>query len=124
MIVSLLGSAVIPWAKEFHIGERIVIPQVADLNLAILYIVAVLSTGVYGIVIGAWASNNKYALLGGIRAGAQIRDSDGLVHRGSGDDDRIIELKRDHGTAGRNELERVLSAPHLFYFPGMLFRGM
>lgn len=72
MIVALLGSAVIPWAKEFHIGERIVIPQVADLNIAILYIVAVLSTGVYGIVIGAWASNNKYALLGGIRAGAQM----------------------------------------------------
>lgn len=72
MIVALLGSAVIPWAKEFHIGERIVIPQVSDLNIAILYIVAVLSTGVYGIVIGAWASNNKYALLGGIRAGAQM----------------------------------------------------
>lgn len=72
MIVALLGSAVIPWAKEFHIGGRVVIPQVADLNIAILYIVAVLSTGVYGIVIGAWASNNKYALLGGIRAGAQM----------------------------------------------------
>lgn len=72
MIVSLLGSAVIPWAKEFHIGGNIVIPQVAEINIAILYIVAVLSTGVYGIVIGAWASNNKYALLGGIRAGAQM----------------------------------------------------
>jgi NADH-quinone oxidoreductase subunit H len=72
MIVSLLGSAVIPWAKEFHFGDYVVIPQVADVNIAVLYVVAVLSTGVYGIVIGAWASNNKYSLLGGIRAGAQM----------------------------------------------------
>lgn len=72
MIVSLLGSAVIPWAKEFHFGDHVVIPQVADVNIAVLYVVAVTSIGVYGIVIGAWASNNKYSLLGGIRAGAQM----------------------------------------------------
>ncbi len=72
MTIALLGTAVVPWAKEFHIGGRVVLPQVADINIAVLYIVAVLSTGVYGIVVGAWASNNKYALLGGIRAGAQM----------------------------------------------------
>lgn len=72
MIVSLLGSAVIPWAKEFHFGSYVFIPQVADINIAVLYVVAVLSMGVYGIVLGAWASNNKYSLLGGIRAGAQM----------------------------------------------------
>lgn len=72
MIVSLLGSAVIPWAKEFVIAGTQYIPQVADVNVAILYIVAVLSSGVYGVVIGAWASNNKYSLMGGIRAGAQM----------------------------------------------------
>lgn len=72
MIVSLLGSAVIPWAKEFIIAGYKVVPQIADINIALLYVVAVFSTGVYGIVLGAWASNNKYALLGGIRAGAQM----------------------------------------------------
>lgn len=72
MIISLLGSAVIPWAKEFHFGSYTFTPQVADVNIAVLYIVGVLSTGVYGIVIGAWASNNKFSLLGGIRAGAQM----------------------------------------------------
>lgn len=73
MTVSLIGSAVIPWGEKFDIpyyGE--VIPQVADVNVALLYIVAVLSTGVYGIVIGGWASNNKYSLMGSIRAGAQM----------------------------------------------------
>ncbi len=72
MIVSLLGTSVIPWAKEFHFGDHVFIPQVADVNIAILVIVAILSMGVYGIVIGGWASNNKYSLLGGIRAGAQM----------------------------------------------------
>lgn len=72
MIVALSGSAVIPWAKEFIIGDRVVIPQVADVNIGLLYIVAVLSTGVYGIVLGGWASNNKFSLIGSIRAGAQM----------------------------------------------------
>ncbi len=72
MIVSLLGTAVIPWAEKFEFGDYIFVPQVADVNVAVLYIVAVLSTSVYGIVIGGWASNNKYSLMGGIRAGAQM----------------------------------------------------
>lgn len=72
MGVSLLGSAVIPWAKEFDFGGYIVQGQIADVNVAILFVVAVLSTGVYGVVIGGWASNNKYSLIGSIRAGAQM----------------------------------------------------
>lgn len=72
MTVSLLGTAVVPWAKEFVIMGETYIPQVADVNVALLYIVAVLSTSVYGIVIGAWASNNKFSLMGAIRAGAQM----------------------------------------------------
>lgn len=72
MAVSLVGSAVIPWAEKFVIMGSDFIPQIADVNIGILYIVAVLSTGVYGIVIGGWASNNKYSLIGSIRAGAQM----------------------------------------------------
>ena len=60
MSVSLLGVSVIPWAEKFIIAGYEFIPQIADVNVAVLYIVAVLSTSVYGVVIGGWASNNKY----------------------------------------------------------------
>ena len=73
MTVSLLGGALIPWAEKFVIaGYGEVKPYIGDVNVAILYIVAVLSTSVYGVVIGGWASNNKYSLMGSIRAGAQM----------------------------------------------------
>lgn len=72
MVVALLGTAVVPWAKEFVILGETYIPQVTDVNIAVLYVVAVLSTGIYGIVLGAWASNNKYSLQGAVRAGAQM----------------------------------------------------
>lgn len=72
MTVSLIGSAVIPWAEHFVIAGVEYIPQVADVNVALLYIVAVLCTSVYGVVLGGWASNNKYSLQGAIRAGAQM----------------------------------------------------
>lgn len=72
MAVSLVGSAVIPWAEKFVIMGYEFIPQIADVNIAVLYIVAVLSMSVYGVVIGGWASNNKYSLMGSIRAGAQM----------------------------------------------------
>ncbi|WP_108822854.1 NADH-quinone oxidoreductase subunit NuoH [Dysgonomonas sp. Marseille-P4361] len=73
MSISLLGAALIPWAEKFVIaGYGEVKPYIGDVNVGILYIVAVLSTSVYGIIIGGWASNNKYSLIGGIRAGAQM----------------------------------------------------
>jgi len=73
MSVSLVGSSVIPWAQQFEIpGYGVIQPYIADVNVAVLYIVAVLSTSVYGVVIGGWASNNKYSLIGSIRAGAQM----------------------------------------------------
>ncbi len=46
--------------------------QVANINIAVLYVFAVVSMGVYGIMIGGWASNNKYALLGAVRASSQM----------------------------------------------------
>ncbi|HET9883835.1 MAG TPA: NADH-quinone oxidoreductase subunit H [Candidatus Binatia bacterium] len=69
---ALVTFAVIPFGDVLQIGERIINLQVADLNVGILYIFAMTSLGVYGLVIGAWASNNKFSLLGGVRGSAQM----------------------------------------------------
>jgi NADH-quinone oxidoreductase subunit H len=69
---ALVTFAVIPFGDVLQIGERVINLQVADLNVGILYIFAMTSLGVYGLVIGAWASNNKFSLLGGVRGSAQM----------------------------------------------------
>ncbi len=71
ILVSCIGSAVIPWGQKLTFGSTTVDLQVADINVGILYIFGVVSLGVYGIMIGGWASNNKYSLLGAIRAASQ-----------------------------------------------------
>jgi NADH-quinone oxidoreductase subunit H len=63
---------VIPFGDVVVIGDRVINLQVANLNVGILYVFAMASLGVYGIVIGAWASNNKFSLLGGVRGSAQM----------------------------------------------------
>ena len=72
MLTTLMVSAVIPWGMPLEFGGEIYALQVADINIGILYILGVVSLGVYGIMIGGWASNNKYALLGAIRASSQM----------------------------------------------------
>lgn len=72
MMTALMTSAIIPWGKSFNFGGHEFHLQVANLNVGILYILAVLSIGGYGIMIGGWASNNKFALLGSIRASSQM----------------------------------------------------
>ena len=69
---ALVTFAVIPFGDTLQIGERVINLQVANLNIGILYVFAMGSLGVYGIVIGAWASNNKFSLLGGVRGSAQM----------------------------------------------------
>ena len=71
IMTACIGSAVIPWGQQLTIGTRVIDLQVADINVGILYIFGVVSLGVYGIMIGGWASNNKYSLLGAIRAASQ-----------------------------------------------------
>ncbi|HEY9534620.1 MAG TPA: NADH-quinone oxidoreductase subunit NuoH, partial [Mucilaginibacter sp.] len=71
IMTACIGSAVIPWGQKLIIGSHVVDLQVADINVGILYIFGVVSLGVYGIMIGGWASNNKYSLLGAIRAASQ-----------------------------------------------------
>jgi len=72
MTTALLTGVVIPWGGTLTIGGREFSMQIADLNIGILYIFAMVSIGVYGIMIGGWASNNKYALYGSIRAASQM----------------------------------------------------
>jgi NADH-quinone oxidoreductase subunit H len=72
MLVALLTSAVIPWGPSLNIGGTEFSLQVADLNVGILYVFAITSMGVYGIMIGGWASNNKYSLMGAVRASSQM----------------------------------------------------
>jgi NADH-quinone oxidoreductase subunit H len=71
ILTACIGSAVIPWGQKLTIGSHVVDLQVADINVGILYIFGVVSLGVYGVMIGGWASNNKYSLLGAIRAASQ-----------------------------------------------------
>jgi hypothetical protein len=63
---------VIPFGDVLQIGERVINLQVANLNIGILYVFAMGSLGVYGIIIAGWASNNKFSLLGGVRGSAQM----------------------------------------------------
>lgn len=72
MLTAIMVSAVIPWGNTMHILGREVSLQIADINIGILYIFGVVSLGVYGIMIGGWASNNKFSLLGAMRAASQI----------------------------------------------------
>jgi NADH-quinone oxidoreductase subunit H len=71
MTASLLTCAVIPWGTPVHVFGRTVELQIADINIGILYVFAVVSMGVYGIMIGGWASNNKFSLLSALRAASQ-----------------------------------------------------
>lgn len=71
-VVSLLGFAVIPWAGAVTLAGNVLNVQVASLDIGLLYILAVGSLSVYGVVLGGWASNNKYSFYGAMRATAQM----------------------------------------------------
>jgi NADH-quinone oxidoreductase subunit H len=72
IFVALMTSAVIPWGTAFTGFGLNVDLQVTDVNIGILYVMGFVSLGVYGIMIGGWASNNKYSLFGAIRASSQM----------------------------------------------------
>jgi len=72
MLTAIMTGAIVPWGDHVNFFGRTISLQVADVNVGILYVFGVVSLGVYGIMIGGWASNNKYSLLGGLRAASQI----------------------------------------------------
>ncbi|WP_419836250.1 NADH-quinone oxidoreductase subunit NuoH [Xanthocytophaga agilis] len=71
MLTACMASAVIPFGDSFIVGENIVLVQAIEVNIGILYVFGVVSLGVYGLMIGGWASNNKFSLLGAVRAASQ-----------------------------------------------------
>jgi NADH-quinone oxidoreductase subunit H len=72
IFTSMMTGAVIPWSSDLEIAGNTIELQVADVNIGILFIMGFLSIGVYGIMIGGWASNNKFSLFSAIRASSQM----------------------------------------------------
>lgn len=72
MSTALMTSAVIPWGDKLEIFGRTVMLQATDIDVSLLYIFAIMSIGIYGIMIGGWASNNKFSLMSAVRAGSQM----------------------------------------------------
>ena len=72
MGTALMTSAVIPWGDRLHLFGKDILLQATDINIGLLYFFGVVSIGVYGIMIGGWASNNKFSLMGAVRAASQM----------------------------------------------------
>ncbi|MGE5107129.1 MAG: NADH-quinone oxidoreductase subunit NuoH [Sphingobacteriales bacterium] len=72
MMTAMLTSAVIPWGNKLVLFGREISLQIADVNIGILFIFGVVSLGVYGIMIGGWASNNKFSLMAAMRGASQM----------------------------------------------------
>jgi len=69
---ALVITAVIPWGESINLFGRQVSLYIANIDVGVLYVVAVASIAVYGITLAGWSSNNKYAMMGGLRATAQM----------------------------------------------------
>jgi NADH-quinone oxidoreductase subunit H len=72
VVTAFMAMAVVPWGGSITVRGREVPLQIADLDVGILYIFAISSLGVYGIVLAGWSANNKYTLIGGLRSSAQM----------------------------------------------------
>src|SRR6185437_11756094 len=109
MLTAMMTSAVIPWGGHIHIFGRDISLQIADVNIGILYIFGVVSMGVYGLMIGGWASNNKFSLLAAIRGASQIISYELAMGLS------IIALLMLTGTLSLKEIVEQQQARHLYY---------
>ncbi|GAB3931417.1 NADH-quinone oxidoreductase subunit NuoH [Larkinella terrae] len=71
ILTALMSSAVIPFGESIKYDDLVIPVQGIEINIGILYVFGVVSLGVYGLMVGGWASNNKFSLLGAIRAASQ-----------------------------------------------------
>ncbi len=126
MFTACLTSAVIPWGDTLTIAGREVSLQIADINIGVLWIMAVVGMGVYGIMIGGWASNNKFSLLAACRGASQVISYElpmGLA---------LIALfmlsgsqpERYRRTAARRRMVRRAATHRFPHLPHLRFRGM
>jgi NADH-quinone oxidoreductase subunit H len=72
MIPAIVIMAVVPWGESFNLFGRQVNLYLTDINVGVLYLMSIASISVYGIVLAGWSSNNKYAMMGGLRSSAQM----------------------------------------------------
>lgn len=72
LVPALVITAVVPWGSEVMMFGRVITLYIADINVGVLYIMSVASISVYGVVLAGWSSNNKYAMMGGLRSSAQM----------------------------------------------------
>jgi len=72
MVPSIVIGAVIPWGPSVNLFGRNIPEVIGNINVGVLYIMSIASIAVYGIVLAGWSSNNKYAMMGGLRSSAQM----------------------------------------------------
>jgi len=72
MLTAMMTCAVVPWAGNINLFGRNISLQIADVNIGILYVFAIVSLGIYGVMIGGWSSNNKFSLLAALRGASQV----------------------------------------------------
>jgi NADH-quinone oxidoreductase subunit H len=107
----LVTFVVIPFGDTIEIAGRTYQLQAANLNVAVLYLLATVGVGVYGVALGGWASNNRWSLLGGIRASAQMISYEvalGLA---------IISMVMTYGTLDLQEICRLQGGTWLGVIP-------
>src|SRR5262249_45793237 len=117
---ALVTFAVIPFGDVLIIGDHEINLQVAPLNIGILFILAMVSLGVYGVVLGGWASNNRWSLLGGIRGSAQMISYElamGLA---------LVALIMTYGTLDLQVMARAQGGTVLGFIPawGILYQPL
>jgi NADH-quinone oxidoreductase subunit H len=115
VIPALTTLAVIPFGPPVRIGKTMVPLWVADINIGLLFLLAITSIGVYGIILGGWSSNNKYSLLGGLRSAAQLVSYE--VPMGLS----LVSVLLMTRSLSLVEIVRRQEATHLwFVFPGLV----